>query len=208
MLSTFAISFREFLEAFLIIGVFLGISRKLELKKEFEIGLAAIIGIAISLLFTTVIYLFNSQIREILTENKIELIENYLMIFSGIFIIYTTISLHKLLHKIQVKNTEKVNQKIHNNIFDVSLFFTIIFLVFREGFEIALFTASTSLLSIFIQNFSGLILGFIFASVFGFLIFFTYLKFSIKKILKITEYFILLLGVLMTVNGLIKLIFH
>ena len=87
MLSTFAISFREFLEAFLIIGVFLGISRKLELKKEFEIGLAAIIGIAISLLFTTVIYLFNSQIREILTENKIELIENYLMIFSGIFII-------------------------------------------------------------------------------------------------------------------------
>jgi len=116
--------------------------------------------------------------------------------------------MQRLYQTLAYRKKPYIHQKIHNNIFDVSLFFTIIFLVFREGFEIALFTASTSLLSIFIQNFSGLILGFIFASVFGFLIFFTYLKFSIKKILKITEYFILLLGVLMTVNGLIKLIFH
>ena len=49
MITTAVISFREFLEAFLIVGVFLGISRKLNLKKEFEIGLAVIIGIIFSL---------------------------------------------------------------------------------------------------------------------------------------------------------------
>ena len=50
MIATALISFREFLEAFLIIGIFLGISKKLKLKKEFEIGLASIIGLLTSLL--------------------------------------------------------------------------------------------------------------------------------------------------------------
>lgn len=34
MLIVFKISLREFLEAFLIIGAFLGISKKLQLKRE------------------------------------------------------------------------------------------------------------------------------------------------------------------------------
>lgn len=207
MITTAIIAFREFLEAFLIVGVFLGISRKLHLKKEFEIGLAATVGVIFSLLLATVTYLFGNQVHGILTEKNAELLEGYLMIFSGLFIVYTIVSLHILLHKIQVKTAAKVNQKIQSNVFDISLFFTIIFLVIREGFEIALFTASTSLLSVFIQNFIGLMLGFLFASILGVLIFFTYIKFPIKKVLKITEYVILLLGASMIGNGIIKLFF-
>ena len=76
MITTAVISFREFLEAFLIIGVFLGISRKLNLKKEFEIGLAAVIGIVFSLLLATGTYLFGNQVRGILTEKNAELLES------------------------------------------------------------------------------------------------------------------------------------
>src|SRR3989338_5237822 len=99
MITTAVISFREFLEAFLIIGVFLGISRKLNLKKEFEIGLASIIGIVFSLLLATGTYLFGNQVRGILTEKNAELLESYLLIFSGLFLAYVIFSLHNIIHR-------------------------------------------------------------------------------------------------------------
>lgn len=207
MVATIIISFREFLEAFLIIGIFLGVSKKLNLRKEFEIKIAAGIGIALSLLLATFAYYFSNYIQLIFNENYKEIFESCLLIFSGLFVVYTIISLHNTLHKIQIKIVREAQQKLHNSGFDISLFFTIIFLVIREGFEIALFTASTSLISVFIQNFIGLILGFIFASIFGLLIFFAYIKFPIKKVLKITEFILLLLGISMVGNGIIKLFF-
>lgn len=208
MITTTLISFREFLEAFLIIGVFLGISKKLNLRKEFEIKIAAGIGIAFSLLLATFAYYFSNYIQLIFSENNREIFKSCLLIFSGLFVIYTIVSLHNTLNKIQIKIVREARQRLHNNGFDISLFFTIIFLIIREGFEIALFTASTSLLSVFIQNFIGLILGFILASIFGLLIFFAYIKFPIKKILKITEYIILIIGASMIGNGIIKLFIH
>ncbi len=208
MLTTAIISFREFLEAFLIIGVFFGISRKLGLKKELEIGLAAIIGIVISLLLATGTYLFGNQVRGILTEKNAELLESYLMIFSGIFLAYVIFSLHNILRHSRAGTLIKAHQKLQENAFDISLFFTIVFLVIREGFEIALFTTSTSLFSVFIQNFIGLMLGFASASVLGTMTFFAYIKFPIGKVFKITEYMIIILGASLVQNGVTKLLEH
>lgn len=208
MLTTAVIAFREFLEAFLIVGVFLGISKKLELKKEFEIGLAAIIGIIVSLLLATGTYLFGNQVRGILTEKNAELLEGYLMIFSGLFLAYVIFSLHDVINKSRTGNLIKVKQKLQEKVFDFSLFSTIVFLVIREGFEIALFTASTSLFSVFIQNFIGLMLGFISASVLGIMTFFAYVKFSIGKIFKYTEYLIIILGASLVQNGVTELLEH
>ena len=150
----------SFFEAFLIVGVFLGISRKLKLKKELEIGLAVLIGVILSLLLSTTTYAFGDHARNILTEKNAELLESYLLIFSGLFIAYVVFSLHNVLRRSRRNTLTKAHQKLQQNVFDVSLFFTIIFLVLREGFEIALFTSSVSLFSAFILNFIGLILGF------------------------------------------------
>ena len=208
MITTAVISFREFLEAFLIIGVFLGISRKLGLKKELEIGLAAVIGIIFSLLLATGTYLFGNQVRGVLTEKNAELLESYLMIFSGLFLAYVIFSLHNVLRHSRAGTLIKAQQKLQENAFDISLFFTIVFLVIREGFEIALFTASTSLFFVFIQNFIGLMLGFVSASVLGIMTFFAYVKFSIGKVFKITEYMIIILGASLVQNGVTKLLKH
>ncbi len=208
MITTVVISFREFLEAFLIIGVFLGISRKLGLKKELEIGLAAVIGIVFSLLLATGTYLFGNQVRGILTEKNAELLESYLMIFSGLFLAYVIFSLHNVLRHSRAGTLIKTQQKLQENAFDISLFFTIVFLVIQEGFEIALFTASTSLFSVFIQNFIGLMLGFVSASVLGIMTFFAYIKFSIGKVFKISEYMIIILGASLVQNGITKLLKH
>src|SRR3989338_2948038 len=208
MITTAIISFREFLEAFLIVGVFLGISRKLNLKKEFEIGLAAVIGVVFSLLLATGTYLFGNQVHGVLTEKNAELLEGYLMVFSGLFIAYVIFSLHDVISRSRAGTLIKIKQKLQEKVFDFSLFSTIVFLVIREGFEIALFTASTSLFFIFIQNFIGLMLGFVSASIVGVMTFFAYIKFSIGKIFRLTEYMIIILGAALVQNGITELLEH
>ena len=206
MLPTFIISFREFLEAFLIIGVFLGISRKLKLKKEIEILLAAVSGIVVSILLSVVSFSVGSKASAILNEENAEILEAYLMIFSGIFIAYIVLSLHRFFALNRSKDVIGSHKKLQAGIFDLSLFLTIMFLVIREGFEIALFTATTSLFSTFMGNLSGLLLGFMSSFTNGILTYFTFLKFSINKIYKLTEHFIVLIGAAFVKNGLVELI--
>jgi FTR1 family protein len=208
MVTTALVSFREFFEAFLIVGVFLGISKKLKLKKEVEIGLAATLGLTISLFLATGTYLLGSSAHAVLTEENAEILEGYLLIFSGFFIAYVVFSLHTLLQKSRDSLLSKINQQVQEKAFDVSLFFSVLLLVLREGFEVALFTASTSLFAEFIQNFIGLIVGFLSASALGFATFMAYIKFPIAKVFKITEYMIILLGAALVQNGVNKLLEH
>lgn len=205
MFTTALISFREFLEAFLIVGVFWGLSKSLSLKKEKEIALAAGIGIAISFVLSIGTFAFGDSARAVLTEENAELLESYLMIFSGCFLAYVIFSLHKVLHVQKMSTIKKATEKLKKKVFDVSLFFTILFLVVREGFEIALFTASTSLFAVFFQNLAGLFAGFISAGAVGLATSFAYLKFSVKRVFQITEYMIILLGAAMVQNGVTEL---
>lgn len=205
MITTAVIAFREFLEAFLIVGVFLGISRKLKTKKEFEIILASGIGIASSLLLAYLVFAFGDQAKVVFTETNAELLENYLKIFSGIFIAYVVISLHGLIRKSRNGMIIKAHQKLADKTFDLSLFLTIIFLVLREGFEIALFTASTSLFATFVDNIIGLALGFVSATVLGAMTFLAYIRFSISRVFNITKYMIVLLGASLVQQGITEL---
>ncbi len=206
MITTTIISLREFLEAFLIIGIFLGINKKLKLKKEKEIIIASILGIIFSLILPILSFYFSDLIKPILNKKNSELFEGYLLIFSGIFITYVIFSLHKTIHKYTEKNLLLIHKKMENNIFDISMFFLIIFFIIREGFEIAIFTSSTALFSNFIENIFGLIIGFLISIIIGFLIYFSYIKFSISKIYKFTEWLIIFLGSSMIINGLNELL--
>lgn len=205
MFTTAIIAFREFLEAFLIIGVFLGVSRKLKLKKELEIMLASGIGIALSMVLTTATYIFGSNAQSILTEKSADFLESYLLIFSGVFIAYVVFSLHNVIAKNKKELIIKARSKLQSNAFDISLFLTITFLVLREGFEVALFSAATALFSTFLQNFTGMLIGFVFAAIVGVMTFFAYIKFPISKVFRLTEYMIILLGASLVQNGITKL---
>src|SRR3989338_672387 len=169
MITTMVISLREFLEVFLIIGVFLGISKKLKIKREKEIILASVIGVIISLLLPITVFLLGDKARVVLTEKNAELLEGYLMVFSGFFIAYVIFSLHNFFVLKRSKSIITTHQKLQKNIFDISLFLTIVFFIIREGFEIALFTATTSLFSEFVENLTGLFAGFALSSALGIL---------------------------------------
>ena len=202
MFTTSVIAFREFLEAFLIAGVFLGISKKLHLKKEKEIGLAVILGVVISLILSTGTYFFGDMARGVLTEANADFLESYLLIFSGLFIAYVVFSLHGVMNRSRGAKLIQAHKRLQENTFDVSLFFTIVFLIVREGFEIALFTSSISLFSAFMQNVICLILGFFTAGIAGISTFFAFIKFPIGKVFKWTEYVIILLGASLVQNGM------
>ena len=138
MFATFLISLREFLEVFLIIGVFLGISRKLEIKREKEILAAAGLGILIAFALPIAVFLSADRARGIFTERNSELLEGYLMIFSGFFLAYVIFSLHKFFVLKRSRAILTAHEKLKANIFDLSLFATIVFFIIREGFEIAI----------------------------------------------------------------------
>lgn len=202
MIATFVISFREFLEVFLIVGVFFGLSRKLGLKREKEILSAAAVGIVISFILPIITFALGDKARYVINEKNAELLEGYLMIFSGFFLAYVIFSLHKFFVLHRSKAIISAHQKLEKNIFDISLSLTIVFFVVREGFEIALFTATPSLFSKFTENLLGLAGGFITSSIFGMLTYLSYIKFPIGKIYKMTEYLIILLGAAFVKNGI------
>jgi hypothetical protein len=60
---------------------FLGISKKLNIKREKEIVFASLIGIIISIGLPIFVFLFSQQASRILTEKNAEILESYLMIF-------------------------------------------------------------------------------------------------------------------------------
>jgi len=68
----------------------LGIYKKLNIKRkrEKEIVFASLIGIIISIGLPIFVFLFSQQASRILTEKNAEILESYLMIFSGFFIVY------------------------------------------------------------------------------------------------------------------------
>jgi high-affinity iron transporter len=208
MFTTALIAFREFLEAFLIVGIFLGVSRKLGLKKELEIVIASLLGIIISFGLSIVTYLFGDAARSILTEQRAELLENYLMLFSGIFLAYVIFSLHKRISENKKDIIMKAKSQMEKRMFDLSLFATIVFMISREGFEIALFTASTSLFSAFFQNLTGLCIGFACAGVIGIATYSAFSKFPVKKVFRATEYMIMLLGAALVQVGLTEILEH
>lgn len=202
MFTTAIIVFREFLEAFLIAGMFLGLSKKMHLKKEREISLAIITGISLSLALITGTYLLDDRIRNLITEKNADTFEGSLLVFSGLFIGYVVLSLHRSLGKKRKEFLQHAQQRLANNLFDFSLFLTIVFLIFREGFEVALFTSGVSLLSLFLQNMIGLCIGFFFSLVAGFVVYLVYSQFPVGKVFIVTEYAIILIGSALLQNGI------
>lgn len=206
MLATALIVFREFLEAFLLAGVFLGMSKQMNLKKEFEIILALAIGVGVSVLLAMGVFFFGDSARAVITEASAELLEGYLMLFSGVFIAYVVFALHRAMGKANRDVVQMAKDVLKATAFDLSFFFLIIFLILREGFEIALFTASVSLFSDFATNMLGLTIGFFAAAIVGIGIYFFYTKIPIKKVFTATEYAIVALGAVFTSNGLMKML--
>ncbi len=160
MLASFLITFREGLEAFLIIGIILSYLTKLQATQYNKfIYLGVVIGIIISLFIA---YIFQVVIYGI--EN--ELYQHYLMIF---ILLFATVVLSYMV--VWMANQSKqVSSEIKENLTKLvttgnilGMVFLAFLAVLREGFETVLFFSSLSLSETFTmeEGFIGAILGLI-----------------------------------------------
>lgn len=205
MLATAIIAFREFLEASLLIGLFIGIDRKLRLGKQKEIFSAAILGILVSLILPVIVFFFANEVKSTLNEKNTDLLEGYFLTFSGFFLAYVIFSLHSYMRYLQDRTIAKAKKKMEQEIFDISLFLTIVLFIVREGFEVAILIAATAVFSVFWTNVAGLLIGFTASSLVGFTTVFTFVKLPIRRVFRYTEYLILILGAAMVMNGVSEL---
>jgi high-affinity iron transporter len=163
MLPAFLITFREVIEASLIVATILGILVKLKHHhtiKTVWLATSAASGVSIALIIIG--SLFGYKVHELYTGKIEEFTEGSLMIVSSAFITWAVFFLHNYFthYKIQlltkIKNTlESEEQK--------GIFILVFTAVFREGFEIVLFLStvyfSANPQSIFIGFLSGILIG-------------------------------------------------
>lgn len=163
MLPAFLITFREVIEASLIVATVLGILVKLKQKKGVRtVWLATIAAAAVSILLLLVGSLLGLKMQEVYTGKTEELIEGVLMITSAIFITWAVFFLHKYFAQYKTKLLQKIKSTVEKEEKN-GLFILVFTAVFREGFEIVLFLStiyfSANPQSIFTGFASGLVMA-------------------------------------------------
>lgn len=203
MLPVFIVAFREFLEAFLSVGVLLGISSKFNLHRTKGILGGSIVGFIIVIILATVVFGADSTVIKHLPKDSFDLIEGWLFILSSIFVAYAVFSLHKILAHYSQEEVKEIEAKVSQ--YKVSYWllpFTAFLFVFKEGCEGIFFNVTNGLFYTFDQDITGFGLAFLAAMLCG-LIIKKFLSFvSLKRIFRITEVFIIFVGVDAITEGL------
>jgi FTR1 family protein len=203
MVPVFIVAFREFLEAFLSVGVLLGISYKFQLGRTKSILGGSIVGFIVVFILATVVFGTDSSIIKHLPKDSFDLIEGWLFTLSSIFVAYAVFTLHKILSHYSQEDIKKIEGKVKNYKASYWLLpFTAFLLVLKEGSEGIFFNVTNGLFYMFDQDLTGFGLAFIAAMLCGLIIqkFFSFV--SLKRIFRITEVFIIFVGVDAITEGL------
>lgn len=197
--------FRETLEAFLITAVLLSLAKKFKLENGFR---TIIIAVMTAMFLTFLLLLFGSlsgaTMRNFIDEESWEKIEGFLYIFSFVFLTYVIFWLHKHFVKQRAKTIFKNHASIKKGTL-LSVFVFTFISVFREGFEIFLSTLPILLT----ENFSNILTAFFSGSFLSFLAFFLVYKassfVSIKHVLNINSFLLVLFAAGLLVRGIHEL---
>lgn len=162
MLPAFLITFREVIEASLIVATILGILVKLGQAKGIKtVWYATGSAVLVSVLLLLGGSIFGLKIQELYSGKTEELVEGVLMITSAVFITWAVFFLHKYFSQYKIKLLKKIKETVEQEE-QKGLFVLVFTAVFREGFEIVLFLTtiyfSSDPQSIF-TGFAGGIIG-------------------------------------------------
>lgn len=159
MLPAFLITFREVIEATLIVATVLGILVKLKQKQSLStVWLATATAVVLSMLLLLGGSILGVKVRQLYTGRTEELIEGILMFTSAVFITWAVFWLHKYFSRYKVALLQKVKNTVATES-RLSLFILVFTAVLREGFEIVLFLSTIYLSVNPIRVFSGFGLG-------------------------------------------------
>jgi high-affinity iron transporter len=199
IIAIFLITFRETLEASLIIGIMLAYLKKTKNTRYNNIVYIGIFaGIFGSFLSA---FLFN-KLAGGFTGRAEEIFEGVIMLVGSILL--TSMILWMMNQKHVSKEIENKILKDINRKDKFGLFMLVFFSVLREGVETVIFLGSASLIS---KNngFFGGILGIGVAMFLGYLIFVTSIKIDVKKFFNISSLILIFFAAGLTAHGIHEL---
>ena len=141
MFPTFLITFREVIEASLIVATILGVLVRLrQINGIKTVWLATGAATALSILLLGVGSMLGFKVQELYEKNE-ESIEGVLMITSAIFITWAVFFLHTFFSNYKSHLIRKLKSSV-DQYEQKGLFILVFTAVFREGFEIILFLST------------------------------------------------------------------
>ncbi len=142
MLPSFLITFREVIEAALIVATILGILTKLGQKKGVKtVWFATISAAVFSILLLVGSSVLGFKFQEMYSGDTEKIIEGSLMIISTIFITWAVFFLHNYFGKYKTHLLSKLKATVQREE-QRGLFILAFTAVFREGIEIVLFLST------------------------------------------------------------------
>lgn len=175
MFSSLLITFRETLEAALIIGIVLSYLNHI---KRTEYHNAVYVAVGAAVLSSVILAILFELYTQGFTGRNEEIFEGVTMILASLFLTWMLIWMGKQKN-ISAELKKKVEAKV-NGKYNTGIFFLVFFAVMREGIETILFLKAASFNSEESQLAGGLI-GVGLAIILGYMIFVALEKISLKK---------------------------
>lgn len=202
MFFPFLISFRETLEAALIVGVLFGILHRFGFKNECAIikkaSLAALIVTFIALIAVTAV---GKSLSGLFTEDIEKVFEGSMMILSTGFITWAIFWFHKHLQMRRGKHILKIHEKIKHGNFQ-GFFWMVFLLVVREGIEIVLFISTLSFSTSQSVLIFGAFLGSATAILAGTVLYSASIKIHYQKLFQVTSVLLAVFSAGLLVRGI------
>ena len=192
MIPAFLITFREVIEATLIVATILGILYKLDHRNSintvwYATTLATILSVSMLLLGS----IFGYKMQELYQGHTEEIIEGTLMFASVIFITWAVFFLHNYFGKQKLELLQKVKKTIELNE-QKGLFLMVFTAIIREGFEIVLFLSTIYLSSDPAHVFVGFGFGLIGGLFISLILFSATLKMPVYYAFRVTSVLLML----------------
>lgn len=202
MLPSFLITFREVIEASLIVATILGILVKLKRKESIKtVWLATIYAMSLSVLLLGMGSIAGFKMQEIYSGPTEQLIEGVLMVTSAIFITWAVFFLHNYFGRYKTLLLTKIKSTVEGNQ-EKGLFGLVFLAVFREGFEVVLFLTTIYLSDNPANIFSGFILGTVTALIVSLGLFMGTLKLPVFYAFRVTSLLLILFAGGLLVRGI------
>jgi high-affinity iron transporter len=200
MIPTFLITFREVIEASLIVATIFGLLVKLKQKKEIRtVWLATFSAAGVSILLIGVGSLVGLEIHTLFNIYE-PYIEGILMIVSAVFITWAVFFLHNHFASSKTQILTKMKGAVEKE--EQRGLFTLVFTaVFREGFEIFLFLSTVYFSSDPINVLVGFALGTFVALLVAIGLFTSTLKLPIRFAFKSTSLLLVLFAAGLLARG-------
>lgn len=196
------ITFREVLEASLIIAAILGILIRLEEKRSIKtLIIATILATLISVGLIIGGSVVGLQIQEKFQGKVKEIFEGVMMITTAFFITWAVFVLHSFLTKYKKNVIGKVRESIEKK-YQIGLFVLVFTAVFREGLEIVLFLSTLFLTENPTPILQGFLMGSFLALGFALIIFVSTLRVSVRKAMQATSILLIFFAAGLLMRGL------